>query len=262
MTNRQLRKALLKKLNITPQALSYRVQQLKKSHPMTTEDATYIIAQQERIILDKYLDVDTVNRIRDIFQQISFPIQAKSTKRKDVKEKKSPTENTITIGKEFRATDPILPRRKLLEAKEMAAVYPLLYVLENSIREVIDLKMISLFGQNWWEQAPSKLKRHVRGRMADEQKNSWHQRRGDRPIDYLDLEELPSLMRKIEREVVPEIIPTFEWFNQLVEEVYKSRCVLCHMNPLDSSNIQAVKLRLHQWQNQVNAKRNVILSDT
>jgi len=94
--------------------------------------------------------------------------------------------------------------------------------------------------------------------MADEKKNSWHQRRGARPIDYLDLNQLPALMRKIEKEVVPNIIPSLQWFDQLIEEVYKSRCVVCHMNPLDEVNIQAIKVRLIHWQNQISAKKNLI----
>jgi hypothetical protein len=71
MTNRKLRKALLDQHGISPQLLSYRVQKIKKKYSMTTEDATYVIAQQEGIILDKYLDKDTVDRIRDIMYRIS-----------------------------------------------------------------------------------------------------------------------------------------------------------------------------------------------
>jgi predicted restriction endonuclease len=142
----------------------------------------------------------------------------------------------------------------------MAVVYPVLYLLENSIREVIDRVMISRYGDNWWDsEAPKGLRDTVSGRMADEKKNCWHQRRGDRPIDYLDLNQLTTLMRKVEKLVVPDIIPSLEWFTQLVDEVYKSRCVVCHMNPLDKDNVQAVSLRFTHWQKQINAKKHLIL---
>lgn len=262
MTNRQLRSALLQKLKITPQAVSLQVQNLKKLYPMTTEDATYVIAHQNGIILDKYLDSTTVDRVRGLLQHISTRTQAPPSPMKATPKRKgalAKEQRVIIIGKEFKFTDPILPDKKVREAKEMASMYPFLYVLENSIRELIDRTMTSRHSDNWWDsEAPRKLRNTVAGRMAVDKKDSWHQRRGDRPIDYLDLVDLPALMRKLEQEVVPDIIPSLEWFTQFIEEVYKSRCVICHMNPLDENNIQAVKVRFAQWQKQINAKKNLI----
>ena len=67
-----------------------------------------------------------------------------------------------------------------------------------------------------------------------------------------------GIMRNIEKDFVPNIIPSIEWFAQFIEEVYKSRCVVCHMNPLDKDNIQLVKLKLGQWQKQIEAKKKLI----
>jgi hypothetical protein len=169
------------------------------------------------------------------------------------------SQRVIVISEEFKDTDPILSQNKLSEAKEMARIYPFIYVLENSIREVIDRVMKSRYGENWWNiKAPRKLKDDVAGRMAEDKRDSWHQRRSNRPIDYVDLNDLPRLVRKIEREIVPNIISDLQWFSEMVKEVYKSRCVVCHMNPLDKDNIQGVKLRYKQWQKQIKAKKNLI----
>ena len=262
MTSRELRKALLEKLRIGQRALYQRAKNLTTQYPMTTEDAIYVIAQQEGIILAKYLDKDTMNHVRGLLQQITPltkppPPLAKSTRK--AKRELIQEQRVILFPKEFKVTDPVLQQKKILEAKEMAAIYPLLYVLENSIREVIDLIMTSHYGDNWWNsKAPKRLRDTVGDRMSDEEKNSWHQRRGARPIDYLDLNQLPALMRKIEKEIVSDIIPSLEWFTQLLNEVYKSRCVICHMNPLDADNIEAVKLRFRQWQKLINAKKGLI----
>lgn len=262
MTNRQLRKALLEKLKVTPQALSQRVQGLKRQYAITTEDATYIIAQREGIILDKYLDRDTVNHVRGIIQQITHITQDTTLIAKLARKGKRDTEKkqlVIVFPKEFTVADPVLEKRKLLEAGDMAAIYPLLYVLENSIREVIDRLMTNRYGSNWWDsKAPKGLKDTVSKRMSDEKRNSWHQRRGARPIDYLDLEQLPALVRQIQEDAVPNIISSIEWFTQFIDEVYKSRCVVCHMNPLDAINIKAVKLRFTQWQRQIAGKKDLI----
>jgi len=262
VTNRRLRRALLEKLKVTPQALSWRVQRLKKQYAITTEDATYIIAQRQGIILDKYLDKDTVNHIRGIIQQITHITQDTTTIAKLARKGKRGTEKKqlfVVFPKEFTVTDPILEQRKLLEARDMAAIYPLLYVLENSIREVIDRLMTNRHGSNWWDsKAPKGLKDTLSKRMSDEKRNSWHQRRGARPIDYLDLEQLPALVRQIQEDFVPNIIPSVEWFTQFVDEVYKSRCVVCHMNPLDNTSIQSVKVKFTQWQRQIAGKMDLI----
>jgi hypothetical protein len=261
VTNRRLREALLKKLNITPQALSQRVQRLKRQYAITTEYATYIIAQREGIILDKYLDRDTVDYVRGIIQQITHITQDTTAIAKLAHKGKRGVEKQelfVVFPKEFTVTDPILEKRKLIEARDMAAIYPLIYVLENSIREVIDRVMTNHYGNNWWDLKVGKLKDKVNERMSDEQKNSWHQRRGACPIDYLDLAQLPALVRQIQKDFVPDIIPSIEWFTQFVDEVYKSRCVVCHMNPLDGTNIQAVKVKFTQWQRQIAGKKDLI----
>lgn len=259
MTNKKLRKTLLNKLGISPQALSRQCMKLKKQCPMTTEDAVYVIAQRNDIILDKYLPKETVERVRVLYQQLGQPIQT------EVKQRKGSSKNVVTkkriikIGVNVEIDDPILSTRKLDEAREMTNVYPLIYVLENSIREFIDRVMSAEYGSNWWDtQAPKPLKDHVSRRMADDKKNSWHQRRGARVIDYLDLKDLPRLMTKIEKVVVPNIIPSFEWFRNLIDEVYKSRCVVCHMNPLDKNNIQAVEVRFIHWQKQIKEKIDIL----
>jgi hypothetical protein len=251
MTNKNLKKDLLKKLNITHQALSLRVKKLQKEIPMTTEDATYIIAHNEGLVLSKYLDNNIINQIRQIMPQKSQVIISRNSKRKINEQKVI----SVIITGSFKGTDPLLESIKLNEAKEMAAIYPLLYVLENSIRQFICQLMEKNYGSDWWDKEVSKkLKNTVSDRMKKEVTNSWHQKRGGEPIDYLDMKELPNIINRMGNKIAPKIIPSHEWFNQLIEEVYVSRCVLCHMNPLNKDSIDSVKLRFKQWQKQIKAK--------
>jgi predicted restriction endonuclease len=261
MAYKELKKALLNKLDITPQALSQRAQRIKARVPMTTEQAVCIIAQQNSIKLDKYLDEEIIHKIRDLLQQVgptSTLVAKKLTRRAG---EQSSRQYVVKVGKQFKFTDPILPHSKLSEANEMSNIFPYLYLLENSIREFIDIIMTSQYGSNWWDsQAPSGLKKEVQKRMSDDQRDSWHQRRGARPIDYIDLKDLPRLMNKLDEVVVPDIISDLDWFRQLVKQVYKSRCVVCHMNPLDRDNIDAVLVWFNQWEKQIGAKKDLISS--
>lgn len=260
MAYKELRKALLNKLGITPQALSQQAQKIKAHVPMTTEQAVCIIAQRNGIKLDKYLDEEMIHLIRDLLQQVTPPSQITTKKVERKTGKQAPRQYVIRIGKQFEFTDPLLPRSKLSEANEMSDIFPYLYVLENSIREFIDKIMTDEYGANWWDsQAPSELRKEVIKRMGDDKRDSWHQRRGARPIDYLDLKDLPRLLNKLEKIVVPDIISDLDWFRQLVKQVYKSRCVVCHMNPLDKDNVDAVLVWFNQWQKQINAKKALIL---
>jgi hypothetical protein len=52
-TNARLKEALLKKLGVTPQALSQRAKKRKKQLPMSTEQAVYTIAHDEGLDLSK-----------------------------------------------------------------------------------------------------------------------------------------------------------------------------------------------------------------
>jgi len=179
MTNSMLKKALLKKLGISAQALSQRVQRLKKIYPMTTDDATYVIAHQNGIVLDRYLDGLTVERIRNLVIQTSSNTTEPPRVGPSGQKTNANLTRVVHIGTEFKLTDPILPPHVLSEAKEMAAIFPLLYLFENSVRELIHRIMTAEHGPEWWEMhAPPGLRGTVSKRMEEEKINSWHQRRG------------------------------------------------------------------------------------
>jgi len=259
MAYKELKKALLNKLGVTPQALSQQAQKIKELVPMTTEQAVCIIAQRKGIKLDKYLDEEEIHLIRGLLQQVTPPLQITTKKVERKTEKQAPRQYVIRIGKQFKFTDPLLPLSKLNEANEMSDIFPYLYVIENSVREFIHRIMTSQYGSNWWDsQAPPELQKEVIKRMSYDKRDSWHQRRGTRPIDYLDLKDLPRLMNKLEKVIVPDIISDLAWFRELVKQVYKSRCVVCHMNPLDKDNADAVLVWFNQWQKQINAKKDLI----
>jgi len=262
-TNRDLKKALLEKLDIKQPGLSKRVQKKKEHLPMSTEDATYLIAHESGIKIDKYLSKDEVDKIRQLHTSGGVVNNPTATLTKQRVQKGKNNIQEIRFPGEFKTTNPLLPNQKLNEAKSMAKLYPLLYVLENSIRELIKRVMRSNYGEDWWNTELNKgklkgVKQTANNRMKIEKKNSWHQRRGDHPIDYVDITDLETIIRAKHSDFIPSIIPDREWFVQFMKELYPSRNVVCHMNPLDGDNVKDIQLRFKKWDKMIKNARDMI----
>lgn len=254
MSYLELRRELLKKLDITPQGLHERVKKRKRSVPMSTPDATCVIAHEQGIHVDRYIPPDDLERVRSLVR-MGVQSSEREPRAKAAAPGRSRVERHVEVRfpSEFRLTDPILPKPKLEEARQMAQVYPLLYVLENSIREVIKRVMAAKYGADWWDteltsgKAKSVHDAADTRRTQETTKNSWHQRRGAHPIDYTDLGQLLTVIQAKQGAFIPGVIPDADWFAQFMRELEPSRNVLCHMNPLDELNAKDVRQKLERW---------------
>ena len=119
------------------------------------------------------------------------------------------------------------------------------------------------YGEDWWntQLTTSRLKEvhhKAEGRMKTETSNSWHQRRGAHPIDYVDIKDLETICRGKKASFHPNIIPDWDWFLNFMKELYPSRNVVCHMNPLHKDNVNDVKLKYRRWERLVRGSLNNI----
>ena len=209
--------------------------------------------------IDKYLDEDQVKRIRELLphfqnQGATPPASSKQFSKNSQKDSLRPKK----LSRKYKITDLLLNNTKLKETEEMADIYPLLYVLENSIRELINRVMTANYGKDWWSERTKRKKTKsiantVKQRMAKEEKNRWHQRRGEHPIYYTDFGDLKTLLSSNEDKFFPDILSSKERFMIAMDDLELSRNVLCHMNPLDKTNIQDVKVKFEQWQKMIEA---------
>lgn len=251
---------LASKLGVKQRRIYQLAKELADRASITTAEAIWVLASQNRINLTKYLPPEVVDRVRGLLPQIPAPPRVAETSTIAAKQRAtslvSPSSKEFVVSREFRGSDPILPRQTLHQAREMAAIYPLLYVLENSMREFLRRVIDARLSVVWWTtSAPTTIRNKILSRMADDKKHAWHQRRGNHPIDYLDLIELPLIVHANEA-LFEDLIPSSRWFEQFVEELYKSRCVVCHMNPLEKDNIQDIKIRLRRWQRHVKENKD------
>jgi len=256
-----LRDALLKKTGWSKQRLHQVVQQKHGQLPMSTKVAQAVIAHEKGLRLGRFLDGDdlreaqeTVAKLRG-FSAASADVPGRPRRGSPAR---SVSERTIVFPSEFRLKDPLLPTAILNEAREMAQIYPLLYVLENSLREIIRRVMTAQFGDDWWNTAftsgkSKQLKDKADDRIEKEDVQAWHQRRGAHPIDYVDLDDLRIIAASKPNLFFPDILGEQLWFEQFMRELYPSRCVLCHMNALSDDNVKDVRLKLSKWQKVVAA---------
>lgn len=269
MPTTSLRDALVTKTSWTKQQLSARVQQLRKVAPMSTGTAHAVIAHQHGIKIDRYLDKDDLEHTRDVVARLSasMPRGTKAPSTTSREPRKSPNgkvpvrPRTIIFPNSLELTDPLLSDEKMREAREMAEVYPIIYVLENSMRAVVQRVLFHKYGVDWWDTALNggrvkTLKTNSDNRRAKEQQTNWHQRRGAHPIDYIDLKELGEIILAKQDDFFPDVLgDNRNWFeHSLMPELVASRNVLCHMNPLDKTNTADVVIKAKRW-NKIVAER-------
>jgi hypothetical protein len=253
-TNPKVRAALIAKTAWSKQTLSANVQKLKNVTPMSTDDAVCILAHRKGIKIDKFLDSESMVRVRSLVHVAPPPAVAAVTRVVRVAGRGSEKPKVLSFGSKFKVNSTMLDPATLAEAKEMAEIYPVLYVLENSMREVVKRVMAAKHGADWWDtQLTSAKLSGVRNtaasRMKKESKQRWHQRRGEHPIYYIGLDELGDIINgKPDAFFTDMLAADIDWFRQFMRELEPSRNVLCHMNPLSATNAKDVTVKLERWE--------------
>jgi hypothetical protein len=255
-----IRPLLEKKLGVKKARLYAIAKDVSDSISISTSDAILLLSAKNGINLKKHgVPPQKIGDIRSLLpylpQQVAVPTSDGNNGRPRTVRAKDKIKLRTRVKLVKSDDDPILEKRTLDEMRAMTPVYEVLYQLENSMRTFITRVLRAKHGSDWWEKIATRpLRDKAESRMADDKINAWHQKRSTEPIDYLDLDQLPSLIRVAHVDFVPHFFATQEWFQQLVEELYRSRCVVSHMNPLIQTNIDAVAVRFNQWQQLMKAK--------
>ena len=259
-TDRRVRAELLKELgNVTPQRLSQLVAQLKKQHgPMSTEDASYVLAHQRGIDLTKYLDRETFDRVRGMVPRTSEAQPAEATPRRAAAPKGGPRTRTVRVAVSVLPVNLLLPGSVWTDAARMADLYQKLYLLENSIRNVINRVMTAKHGTDWWTtQVSRQVRDRVQGRKEKEDKAPWHGKRGSHDIYYSDFSDLKNIMVKNWTDF-EDIVPNQAWITFKLEELEPARNTLAHHNPVPEKEKTRLDVYFDDWAKLVDSKRGVI----
>jgi len=256
MSYRELKRALINKLGVTRQAVEARAKRAKRKYgPMSTEEAIGLIAHLEGLDVSKYLDSSQVEQVRRLVHQRAIlespEVQRRATITKKVVK--------VTIGGKFKLLDPLLPKRVFEDAKAMANVYAEFYVFENSVREVIKRALSRTHGDNWWDVCISpKIRRSAQSRMADDERNAWHGRRGDHPIYYVDISDYISIIRARWSDF-EDLFPDQPWVMVRIEEISRSRNTVDHHNPLRKADRDRIKVFFADWFRQIESVKDRLI---
>lgn len=257
----KLRAELLKKLGgVTPQRLYQVVGELKRVHgPMSTEDATYVLAHMKGLDLTKYLDRESFDRIRGMVPRTNEAKAAGPTPRAAPAPKAaSPASRAVRVAASVPAVNLLLPTAVANEAARMANLYPKVYLLENSIRNVINRVMTAKHGAGWWTtHVSTDVRNRVQTRKDKEAKTPWHGKRGSHDIYYSDFSDLRTILIKNWVDFAA-LFPSQAWITQKLEELEPARNTLAHHNPVPENEQKRLDLYFDDWASLVDSKKDVI----
>lgn len=222
--------------------------------PMSTEEGTYVLAHQEGLDLTKFLDRETVDRVRGMLPKDSTPTPPQGPR---ARAPKTARMKAVRIAPTLELVDAMLPSAVATDASRMATVYPKLYILENSLRNVINRVMTSAHGTDWWKKAPSGVIKKVADRKTKESKKPWHGKRGSHEIYYSDFGDLKDIITKNWSDF-QGIFPKQDWITTKLEELEPPRNVVAHHNPLAAQDEKRIDLYFNDWIALLNARRDHI----
>lgn len=240
MVNRKLRKDLLGRLRSSKQALSQRARRLKEAYgPMTTDEAVYLIAHMQGLDLSRYLPLASLDRIRSLVPHSApGPLFSKPPPKRKPKSKKA-------LAPPYPLLSPALSRQGTTLG---ADVFPLLFQLENSIRQLIE-KVLSKTGRDWWvNRVPLDVQNNVQRTMDKEKRYAYRSPRASHPLYYANFDDLKKIvLHQPNQPNFQPIIGDLDWFRAKMNEVYMARNNLAHCVPLPPLDIYRILVFHRDW---------------
>jgi Swt1-like HEPN len=249
---KELRDHLRAKLGVGDRQLRRLIAAKAGELPSTNQQALWALAHENRMRLANYLTAEQIAEVRNLVPSRPAPATAKQSNGRAAPVRRKPSARTVamTIGLEKHGEIPALKPLHATEAKAMAErVYPLLYVFENSLRDLIEVVLKAKYGDDWWTKAvPSKVREAADDLKQKETKDTYHGKRGRRDIDYLLLTQLWKIVNNKWKDFEPLFPPGKHWVQSVIEnDMNVSRRPIAHMNPLEDDDIKNVETTFRKW---------------
>ncbi len=145
----------------------------------------------------------------------------------------------------------LLDPDQLAAAVKMGIVYSAIASFENSARRFVSKVLADQHGETWWATKVSeKIRTAAEGRQEDEAKTLWHGRRGDSPMNYTELGDLPKIIQQNWDDFEP-YVRRVDWATSIYASVERSRNVIMHSGVLDVEDVERLGMNIRDWIKQV-----------
>lgn len=141
--------------------------------------------------------------------------------------------------------------RVIHEASRMASVYIAFFSLENSVRELIEARLLERKGLTWWnDSVPDKIKNSAQVLKEKEQKNRYHAPRSSSNIGYTLFGNLAQIIIA-NWEEFSDLFPDQHWLSSRFNDLELSRNIIMHSGSLPEIEIDRIESIARDWVRQV-----------
>jgi len=146
----------------------------------------------------------------------------------------------------------LLDEDHVASAKKMSAVFIAIASFENSVRDLVSSRLLEQKGANWWDVCVTnaEIKNRAKDRQEREKQIRWHQARGLSPIYYVELGDLPKIIRA-NWNCFEDLMHDMDWVQQIFNALERSRNVIMHSGQLSMDDIERVGVFIRDWLRQV-----------
>lgn len=224
--------------DVTERSIRRRVARLRPD--LGDEVATYVVARQCGVDLSRFgVSSEKIIRASELAGRLSQQPQEAAASKSEPKPAVSKRDRVIRV--KLRGVELPLPAamKRLAAADHVRAMeaYSILIVFENAIRDLIRRVLESRHGATWWDEAvPKKVNEQAKAWKAQE-KEPWHQPRGDHPIYYLGFTEYLKIITAASNWPLFEpILVNQDMVKHVIGTSNLSRRTIAHMAPLSKDD--------------------------
>lgn len=219
------------------------ISQVEIEHVLPPHQAILFLAIEHGIKIAEYASEEDMVAIRSAKHQ-SIPAITEPVPNVSASNQK----RRVELG--FEAyPDPSISQSDLTAARKNAELYPIVYIFENSVRNIVMRIMETEFGFDWWdEEVDLSIRKGVNARQKAEEHTPWHTARGAHPICYTDINDL--------QKIINMHYPAFKkWIggNPIkkirvwISEIEQTRNVLAHNNLVSKSDRNRLAQYARDW---------------
>jgi len=157
-----------------------------------------------------------------------------------------------TTKVDVRIAEKLLPEDIIKKAKDMAEVYVLIYCIENSLRMFIKHVCTHQYGDDYIGkiQISKELRKKIRSRKKDAEKNKWLPIRGEDDLFYIDIEDLGKIVQN-NWELFKSFFPDQSWITQKIKEIQDIRNLVAHNSYVEETERNLLKVYYKQILKQI-----------